>query len=199
MKRPIVILLITLFVSAEMNAQSAFAAWGIKGGLNVSGMQTDNTLIVSNKTKTGWQFGVFSHSIKQGWGYWLEANIMTLGSTQVLGDESQQNTIGYIAIPVAMQYRTENKIGFSLGGYASFRLWAKRKSTKVGIGDFKANIKDNIAFMDYGAFVGLAYSTHRFLFDLRYLQGIPNINTNSQLNVKTHNTSGQFSIGYQIK
>ena len=114
------------------------------------------------------------------------------------GDESQRNTIGYLTVPLAFQYRAK-AFGFYLGGYAAFRIWAKRKSSKPGVPDFEANIKDNVAFMDYGVYAGINYTYQRFLFDIRYQQGIPNINTNPQINAMAYNASGQFSIGYFIK
>jgi Outer membrane protein beta-barrel domain len=176
--------------------QAGNSQWGISGGLNVSGLQTDNTLISQNNSKMGWQIGLFSKSANKGWGYLAEANIITLGSQQVFGDESQRNTIGYLRLPIALQYATSGNWSFLLGGFASFRLWATRKSTKVGVGDFKANIKDNVAFMDYGVWAGIGYTYKRFLFDLRYQQGIPNINTNSTINARANTYSGQISIGY---
>jgi len=194
------IVICSLLISATTTfGQSSGIGWGIKGGLNMSGMQTDNTLVLQNKTKLGWQLGVYSKTVVEGWGYLAEASIMTLGSKQVVGSESQNNTVGYLSIPLALQYSTSNNWSFILGGYASFRLWAKRKSTTTGAGDTEANIKDNVAFMDYGVLAGVGYTYQRFIFDLRYLQGIPNINTNTTINARINNASGQFSIGYFLK
>ena len=193
------IVICSLLISATTTfGQSSGIGWGIKGGLNISGVQTDNVLVVQNNSKLGWQASVFSSTVIEGWGYLAEAGIFTMGSKQEFGDESQKNTIGYLSIPIALQYSTSNNWSFLFGGYASFRLWAKRKSTKVGVGDFEANIKDNVAFMDFGLWAGISYSYDRFIFELRYLQGIPDINTNTTLNVRANNTSGQFSIGYFI-
>jgi len=179
--------------------QSNGYGWGIRGGLNSSGAQTDNVLLLQNKPKLGWQAGVFSKTTIEGWGYLIEANIMTLGSKQLVGDESQVNTIGYLSIPLALQYTTGNNFDFLLGGYASFRLWAKRKSSKVGAADVEANIKDNIAFMDYGVWAGVSYTYERFIFDLRYLQGIPDVSIDPTINIRANNYSGQFSLGYFLK
>ena len=194
------IVICTLLISATTTfGQSAGIGWGIKGGLNMSGMQTDNTLVLQNKTKLGWQLGVFSKTVVEGWGYLAEASIMTLGSKQVFVSESQTNTVGYLSIPLALQYSTSNNWSFILGAYASFRLWAKRKSTTIGAGDTEANIKDNVAFIDFGVLAGVSYTYQRFIFDLRYLQGIPDINTNTTINARINNGSGQFSIGYFLK
>jgi hypothetical protein len=194
------IVICSLLISATATfGQSSGIGWGIKGGLNTSGVQTDNTLVLQNNTKLGWQLGVFSKTVVEGWGYLAEANIMTLGSKQVVGSESQNNTVGYLSIPLALQYSTNNNWSFILGGYASFRLWAKRKSTTTGAGDTEANIKDNVAFIDYGVLAGVSYTYQRIIFDLRYLQGIPNINTNSTINARVNNASSQFSIGYFLK
>jgi Outer membrane protein beta-barrel domain len=191
------LVLCVVYVSATYTyGQAGNSHSGISGGLNVNGLRTDNILIVQNKAKMGWQIGMFTRSALRGWGYHAEANIITLGSKQVFGDESQRNTVGYLRLPIALQYATSSDWSFLLGGYASFRLWATRKSTKVGVGDFKANIKDNVAFMDYGVWVGVVYTYKYFIFDLRYQQGIPNINTNSTINARASNISGQISIGY---
>ena len=177
----------------------AQTALGIKGGLNLSGVRTDYQLVLENKSKPGWQAGFFSKSLNEGWGYWAEAYINALGSTQEFGDELQKNSIGHLSVPLAMQYSLPTGISLYLGGYASMRLWASRKSTKLGVGDFESNIKENIAFMDYGPWAGVSFSYGKFSFDLRYLYGIANINTNSQLNIRANNLSGQLSIGYFLK
>ena len=189
----------SLISSTVTYGQSTAMGWGIKGGLNMSGLQTDNVLLVQNNSKLGWQLGIFSKTTDEGWGYLAEASLITLGSKQVVGDESQKNTVGYMTIPIALQYTTGNNWAFVLGGYASFRMWAKRVSSKAGEADVKSNIKDNVAFMDYGVWGGISYTYQRFIFDIRYQQGIPNINTNSSVNAKAYNASGQFSIGYFLK
>lgn len=192
----LILVLSVSLIASTVNAQkTGTIGWGIKGGMNISGLQTDNILLIENDSKLGWQLGVFSKSIVQGWGYIAEAQINTLGSVQKVGDETQRNTVGYLSIPLSFQYRVKG-FGFYLGGYAGFRLWAHRKTSIPGSPDIEANIKDNVAFMDYGVLAGINYTYQRFLFDIRYQQGIPNINTNSQVNVKAYNASGQLSIAY---
>lgn len=189
------IVICSLFISATATfGQSSGIGWGIKGGLNLSGAQTDNTLVLQNNTKLGWQLGIFSKTVVEGWGYLAEASLITMGSKLVYFDESQTNTTGYLTIPIALQYTTGDW-AFLIGGYASFRLWAKRK-TKAGGGDTTSNIKDNVAFIDYGVWGGISYTYNRFIFDIRYQQGIPNINTNASINARAYNASGQFAIGY---
>lgn len=96
--------------------QSSGIGWGIKGGLNMSGVHTDNILLVQNNPKLGWQAGVFSKSVVEGWGYLAEASIITMGSKQVVGDESQKSTVGYLSTPLALQYTTNSNWSFILGG-----------------------------------------------------------------------------------
>lgn len=85
------IVIYSLIISASTTySQSSGIGWGIKGGLNMSGVQTDNILLVQNNSKLGWQAGVFSKSVVEGWGYLAEASIITMGSKQVVGDESQK-------------------------------------------------------------------------------------------------------------
>jgi Outer membrane protein beta-barrel domain len=197
MMKILVIATAMVYMSSNLSyGQAATSGWGIFGGLNMSGVQTDNAFIVQNKSKMGWQVGLFSKSTLKGWGYFAEIGLVTNGSKQVFGDESQKNTVGYLRLPMALQYATSNNWSFLLGGFASFRLWATRKSTKAGVGDFKSNIKDNVAFMDYGVWVGVGYTYEHFIFDLRYQQGIPNINTNSTINARANSASGQISVGY---
>ena len=179
--------------------QATSTGWGFKAGLNSSGNQTDNVTLVQNSAKLGWQAGIFSKTMDNGWGYLAELSLLTMGSKQVVGDESQKNTIGYLTVPLALQYYDGNHWGFLLGGYASFRLWAKRKSTKAGEEEVKTDIKDNVAFMDYGLWAGVSFSQNKFIFDLRYQQGIGDINTNANVNAKVYNTSGQFSISYLLQ
>ena len=185
-----------LFAASSVFAQTGV---GIKGGINLSGVQTDNLLLLQNKSKIGWQAGVFSKSVNDGWGYLIEGNVIAMGSKQQVSGESQENTVGYLSIPLALQYMTETNWGFYLGGYASFRLWAKRKTIIVGSPDTEANISDNISFMDYGVLVGINYTYERFIFDLRFQQGIPDISIDPTINVRANNVGGQFSIAYFLK
>lgn len=190
---------LTIVLALTFSGLLAQTGMGLKGGLNYSGVRTDNQFIVDNQPKPGWQAGVFVKSLDVGWGFWAESYLNVIGSKQQLGDESQKNTIGYLSFPIALHYATASKISFYFGGYASMRLWATRKSTKVGVGDFDTNIKDNVAFFDYGPWVGVSYTYKKFLFDLRYLHGIPNANTNSQINARAYTSSAQISIAYYLK
>jgi hypothetical protein len=191
-------LLLSVFLLTLSTVALAQTGFGIKGGLNLSGVRTDNELIIENEPKLGWQAGGFVKSLGTGWGFWAETYLNVEGSKQQFGDESQKNTIGYLSLPIGLHYSTESKFSFYLGGYVSFRLWANRKSSKPGVGDFETNISENIAFIDYGPWAGVSYTYQRFIFDLRYLYGIPNANTNPQLNVRAFTYSGQLSIGYYL-
>ena len=193
------VIYVVIISSLTTFGQTTSMGWGIKGGINMSGWQTDNVLLGQNNSKLGWQLGVFSKTMDEGWGYLAEASIITLGSKQVVGDESQKNTVGYLTIPIALQYTAGNNWAFLLGGYASFRMWASRVSSKAGEEDIKSNIKDNIAFVDYGVWGGISYTYERFIFDIHYQQGISNINTNAQINARAINASGQFSVAYFLK
>jgi Outer membrane protein beta-barrel domain len=193
------VVLILLINTTTAFPQARGMGWGLKGGINLSGLQTENTLIVANNTKLGWQAGVFTNTTLSGWGFWAETTILTMGSQQVIVDESQRTTVGYLSFPLGLQYQTENNLRFLLGGYASIRLWAKRKSAKAGVGDIKSDIRSNIAFVDYGGWASISYTYRQLVFDLRYMQGVPNINTNSTINARATNASGQFSIAYYLK
>ncbi len=192
------LLCLILWLPAGLFAQ---IAWGIKLGFNGSGTQSDNVLVVRNKPKVGWQAGVHNSSMVAGWGYWLEAQVITMGSVQEFADEVQRNTIGYLQVPFALSYRLAGKtaVSFYLGAYGGMRLWARRKTTKAGVGDFEANIRDNVAWFDYGFLAGAAVSLGRFTLDLRPTYGLIDSNTNPQLNVRARNVSGQLSVLYRIR
>ena len=188
-----------VWLPAGLFAQST--VWGIKLGFNGSGAQSDNVLLVRNMPKMGWQAGVHNSSTAAGWGYWLEAQVITLGSVQEFADEVQRNTIGYLQVPFALSYRLAGKtaINFYLGAYGGMRLWARRKTSKAGVGDFEANIRDNVAWFDYGLLASMAVSLGRFTLDLRPTYGLIDINTNPQLNVRARNVSAQLSLLYLIQ
>lgn len=190
-------ILILVFILSSFLAK-AQTATGIKGGLNLSGLRIDQPIIVANDPKVGWQAGVFVKSLDVGWGFWAEAYINTQGSIQQFPGELQKNTVGYLSFPLGIHYSTANKWSFYLGGYLSFRLWASSKISIAGTPDIKSDTKSNVALIDYGPWVGISYTYNRWLFDLRYLYGIPNVNTNTTLNGRAHNYSGQLSIGYYL-
>ena len=193
------LILLVLLLPRMEGLQAQDMSWGIKAGLNSSGVTTDNVLVVGNEPKLGWGIGLFSKTNKVGWGFTVEGNLNTLGSKQRVGDESQKNTIGYLSLPLGLQYTLSNNISFNLGGYVSFRLWAHRKASKTGVGEVVSNINENVTFVDYGPWASIGYRVESFFFDLRYLRGIPNINKNATINAKAFNYSIQFAIGYSWK
>lgn len=186
------ILVFVLFLGfTDLFAQTGY---GIKGGVNFSGLQSDNILLVENKGRVGWQAGAFAKSLNDGWGFMLEGYLNVMGSKQLFNDETQRNSVGYITVPLTVSYNMANGFDFYVGGYVSMRMWARRKTSKVGVGDFVANIKDNVAFFDYGPMAGLSFTREKLLFDLRFIQGIPDVNTNPMLNIRARTLGTQLSL-----
>ena len=186
------VLLLLLFSAYVGKAQTGY---GIRGGLNLSGLTTDQVLITKNEPKLGWQAGVYVKSLDIGWGFWAESSINVLGSSRQIGDEFEKNTIGYLSFPLGLHYTTANKFSFYLGGYLALRLWATSRTQIPGVGNTKANIKDNVALIDYGPWVGISYTFKRYIFDWRYMQGIANVLASDG---RAFNVSTQLSVGYYL-
>jgi hypothetical protein len=195
------IVLALLLVPLTLHAQSeaGSAVWGVKGGINFSGVRTDYP-ITDKSSGVGWHGGVYSMLGANEWLFRIEANLTSLGIRLEFPSEIQENKVLYLQVPLILQYQVSELLNFQFGMYSGLRLHAKRSLTdKTDNTTVTTTNTQDVAFFDFGPMGGAGLSlANRLGFELKYHVGIPDSNANSTVNIRTYNQFWQFSVLYEL-
>jgi hypothetical protein len=167
-------ILITGVASAQHgNAPAGHVTLGIKGGLNMYNIHNDNG--TSYDQRTGYNIGLMGHIHRNSqWAFQPELVYSAQGA--------KNHNLGYINIPVLIQYMFNN----------GFRIQA---GPQVG---FLVSSDDGIDYnpIDFALSAGVSYvvPSTGFGIDLRYNHGLSDINKSSD--VKSTNRGIQFGLFY---
>ena len=167
-------IMITGVVSAQHgNAPAGHVTLGIKGGLNFYNIHNDNS--TSYDQMTGYHLGLLGHIHHDSqWALQPELLYSAQGA--------KNHNLGYINIPVLIQYMFDN----------GFRIQA---GPQLG---FLVSSDDDIDYnpVDFALSVGVSYvvPSTGFGVDLRYNHGLNDINKSSD--VKATNRGIQFGLFY---
>lgn len=178
--------------SAQHNAQKV--NFGIKGGVNLTNIYTENS--TKPDDKVGFNAGFLGHiHLSRELALQPEIVYSLQGAqyTNSLGITTKRN-LGYINVPVLLQYMFDNGFRLQAGPQVGFLVNAKDKSSNGNSEDIKNSFKP----LDFGLSAGIGYvhPATGFGVDLRYNLGLSNINENST--VKSSNRGGQLGIFYLI-
>jgi len=166
--------LITGIVSAQHgNAPAGHVTLGVKGGLNFYNIHNDNN--INYDQRTGYYFGLLGHIHRNSqWAFQPELVYSAQGA--------KNHNLGYINIPVLLQYMFDN----------GFRIQA---GPQVG---FLISSDNDIDYnpIDLALSIGASYvvPSTGFGIDLRYNHGISDINKSSA--VKSNNRGIQLGLFY---
>ena len=177
-----------LFLSGAAQAQHVNI--GIKGGLNVYTFMGDYSS--EYDPKLSFHAGVLGHiHLNDHFALQPEVLFSGQGASYKFGGNKSQFKLGYINVPVLVQYMFDNgfriELGPQLGILASAR-WATSNDND--------NVKEFYKGTDIGAAVGLSYvkPSTGLGFDIRYNHGFTNINDGG--NSKNYNQGVQVGIFY---
>jgi len=171
-------ILITGIASAQHgNAPEGHVSLGIKGGLNLYNINNDNNSTYDQIT--GYHFGLLGHiHLKNPWAIQPELVYSTQGAKS--GDANYE--LGYINVPVLIQYMFDNGFRLQAGPQVGFLV--------------NADNKDELNPIEFGVSFGASYvvPSTGFGIDARYNLGLSNINKDSD--VKSTNRGIQLGIFY---
>lgn len=180
----------TLFLMLNTKAQGVH--FGIKGGLNASSLNyNDNS---DMQTKIGFNAGLLAHihTSNKFWAVQPEIYYSQEGAKSKNNSKISTN-LGFINIPVLIQYMFDNGLRLEAGPQVNFLVNAKEKN-----GGTSTDIKNRLNSADFSIPLGLGYVTKTGLgFDARYNFGISNI-YKSDVAPKTHSNVFQFDVFYQF-
>ena len=165
---------------------------GLKAGLNISNLNEEaNT--VNFSSKPGFHGGGLAHiHLTDKFAIQPEVVFSTQGAKRDNANPEQKLNLGYINVPVLVQYMFSNGFRLETGPQFGFLMSAKSE-----IGDVEFNVKDDYKTFDFSWTAGLGYiSPSGFGADARYNLGLTNIRENSTNDL--NNRVFQVGIFYQF-
>lgn len=184
------ILAATFFLMLNVKAQNAH--FGIKAGLNASSLNYEGNSDM--QSKIGFNAGLFAHihTGNEFWGIQPEVYYSSEGAKSK-SNSNVSTDLGYINVPVLIQYMFNNGFRLQAGPQVGFLMSAKSK-----VNNSSTDIKDNLKGAVFSIPAGLSYLTSTGLgFDARYNFGVSNINKSTS-GAKIRSNVFQFDIFYQF-
>jgi hypothetical protein len=177
-----------ILMTTIVNAQHVNV--GIKAGLNVYNINNDNN--VEYDPKAGFHLGLLGHiHLAKQVALQPEITYSAQGAKFKTGNVETKINLGYINVPILLQYMFDNGFRLQAGPQVGFLVNAKSET-----GNTKVDIKNSLKSVDFGLGFGVGYvkPSTGFGVDLRYNIGVANINENST--VKSTNRGVQLGVFY---
>lgn len=188
MKRFIFIVLVFLIIPSRAYAQHVNL--GIKGGLNFYTINGDKSS--SFESKIGFNIGLLGHiHLSKQIAFQPELVYSTQGTQNKSGSSELRLNLGYVNVPLLLQYMFDN--GFRLEAGPQIGILANATSE---ISNNSINVKPAFRSTDIGLAVGMSYvkPSTGYGFDIRYNLGLTNINISDA--VKSYNRGLQLGVFY---
>ena len=189
----------SLALGAMLLGGSAFAqhsaqkvSFGLKGGLNLSNLHYSDD-VIDAKTKLGFNLGALAHlHLAPQLALQPEVYYSAQGAKYDVGNDEAKVKLGYINVPVLIQYMFDNGFRLQAGPQVGFLINAKSE-----LGSVETDIKDNLKKVDFGATAGVSYvhPKNGLGIDARYNLGLSDINDVSS-STKTTNRGAQIGLFY---
>jgi hypothetical protein len=193
------VLLLMLVTGSPARAQGF--TWGLKGGINLATLSSDEQPDPDNKIMVGLVGGGY---VNWRFGGRLDFQPEVLVSEQgsALGSDAVDAKIklDYVTVPLLVRYRLSST-GGGLAVYGGPSLGVKfraRASAEFGGDTVTTDISDQIETMDYGIAVGAMYESGRYSIDGRYTFGLANINAVEDNPAKVQNRVISALVGVRF-
>lgn len=191
MKFYVTVALAAIFMAGSAKAQHV--NMGVKAGLNVYNINTDNN--TSYDSKTGLNLGLIGHiHLSRQLALQPEVVYSAQGAKYTVAGTETKIKLNYINVPVLFQYMFDNGFRLQAGPQVGFLASAKSETNNTD-----TDIKNNLKSIDFGlgAGVGYVHPASGFGVDARYNLGLSNINENTA--VKSTNNGFQVGVFYLFK
>lgn len=191
MKRFIGIIAAILIIGSASAQHSSSPAGrvnlGVKGGLNLYDVHhNDNT---KYDLKVGFHVGLLGHiHLSKSFAIQPEVVFSTQGANYKMNNVNTKYFLGYLNVPVLLQYMFENGFRVHAGPQVGFLIVAKSKNDNN-----TTDLKDDLKPIDFALSLGASYifPPTGFGVDARYNFGLSNINKNGTV----HSTNRGFQVG----
>jgi hypothetical protein len=190
--KKIMILSFACFYCMVYTAKAQNAEFGVKGGLNVSGLHTTSDINLDSRASV--YVGGFAHiHLNKYFAIQPELLYSCQGATQDYQNGTAVWRLNYISLPILLQYMFDNGFRLETGPQLGLLASAKLKS-----GGTITERKNDFTTGDFSWSFGASYLTHSgFGVDARYNLGINNINNTGSTD-KLQNRVFQAGIFYQF-
>ncbi|GAB2811964.1 porin family protein [Ferruginibacter profundus] len=188
MKKYVTVALAAILITATVQAQHVNI--GIKAGLNLYNLHNDNG--VEYDSKAGLNAGLIGHiHLAKQLALQPEIVYSGQGAKYTTANVETKLKMGYINVPVMVQYMFDNGFRLQAGPQVGFLVSAKSETNNVN-----TDFKDNLNKVDFalGMGVGYVFVPTGFGVDARYNLGLSDISKNSA--VKTTNRGFQLGVFY---
>jgi hypothetical protein len=180
-----------MLMTVTVNAQHVNL--GIKAGLNLYTIHSDNN--ADYNTKAGFHAGLIGHiHLAKQFAMQPEIVFSSQGAKYTSAGVVTKIQLGYVNVPVMLQYMFDNGFRLQAGPQVGFLINAKAETNNVS-----ADIKNNLNTIDFALGAGVSYvdPASGFGIDARYNLGLSDINDNSP--VKSTNRGFQAGVFYLFK
>jgi hypothetical protein len=184
-------LLAAILITVKTEAQHVNL--GIKGGLNFYTIHNDNN--VKYDTKVGFNAGFLGHiHLSSNLAVQPEIVYSSQGAKYTVNGVTTKINLGYINLPVLIQYMFDNGFRLQAGPQVGFLVNAKSET-----GNTSTDIKNNLSLVDFSIVMGISYvnPSTGFGIDGRYNLGFGNINENNA--VKSTNRGFKAGVFYLFR
>ena len=190
-KIPLITIASILCILNKIQAQNA--EFGLKGGLNVSGLHSTATSNID--TRASIYVGGLAHvHFSKYFAIQPELNYSCQGAMQNTDGGEVTRRLNYVTMPVLFQYMFDNGFRLQTGPQLGLLASAKLKSENT-----ITNIKSDYTTGDFSWSFGASYLTPTGLgIDARYNLGINNIN-NTGSSDRLQNRVFQAGLFYQFR
>ena len=188
MKLYLNVALAAILMTATAKAQNVNV--GIKGGLNIYNINNSNGQKYDNLL--GFNLGLIGHiHLAKQLAFQPEIVYSAQGAKFTTAGVQTKIQLGYINVPLLLQYMFDNGFRLQAGPQVGFLVNAKSKTPNSTI-----DIKNNFKKVDVGLGAGIGYvnPATNFGIDARYNLGLSNINENSS--AKSTNRGFQVGVFY---
>jgi Outer membrane protein beta-barrel domain len=193
------VVLLLLVTGTPARAQGF--TWGLKGGINLATLSSDEEPSPDNQIMVGLVGGGYINW-RIGGRLDFQPEVLVGEQGSALGSDLADAKIklDYVTVPLLVRYRLSSSSG-GLAVYGGPSLAVKfraRASAEFGGDTVTTDISDQIETMDYGVAVGAMYETGRYSIDGRYTFGLGNINAQEDNPAKVHNRVITFLVGVRF-
>lgn len=186
-----VIAIAAIMISGNANAQHI--NFGVKGGLNLYKISNEDNS--KYDTKAGIHLGILGHiHLDQSIAVQPELVYSSQGAKYTAGGTDFKLKLGYINVPVMLQYMFNNGFRLEAGPQVGFLISAKSESNNKSV-----DVKNGYKTVEFAVGLGAGYikPSSGLGVGLRYNVGLSNINDITP--IKSTNNGFQLSLFYQLK
>lgn len=177
LNRVLAVVLLTLGTTNVMQAQETGTSIGVKGGLNMSNLYTED--VDDENALLGFNVGLFAElPLTSSLSLQPEVSYSTKGAELNYDNAFAQGTgkfrLNYIEVPLLLKANLTENFNIHFGPYAAFLVDSKiTNENQDGSFNFEENInEDDLNKFDYGLAGGIGFDFDSFGIGARYNYGL---------------------------